>query len=158
MKIMNMKRNILLLLSLALMTLFVSCTNNKDDSNISEKPFDIAYTKWEGTYHFTLNNPESALVSVVFDFKTPTEVTFSYTIKEGSIDPEDLYLLDTQKFTYTYTKPTLKILSQDKLVKTIYNVDEKAGIMSIVGQETLDDNGKWIPGEDNDKTIFRLQK
>lgn len=152
-RIMNMKRKIVLL-PLFLITLLVSCTT---EEKAPEKEFNLVGTKWEATYHFILNNPESALVSVVYDFSTPTEVTFSYTIKEGTIKPEDMYLLETKKFSYTYTKPTLKILSQDKWVKTIYKVDEKAGTMSIVGKESFED-GKWVPGEDNDDTIFRLKK
>lgn len=150
---MNMKRKIVLL-PLFLITLLVSCTT---EEKAPEKDFGFVGTKWEATYHFILNNPKSALVSAVYDFSTPTEVTLSYTIKEGTIEPEDMQELKTQKFSYTYTKPTLKILSQDKGGNTIYKVDEKAGTMSIVGEEKLDENGKWVPGEDNDDTILRLK-
>ncbi|MBR6433146.1 MAG: hypothetical protein IKS70_01915 [Bacteroides sp.] len=151
---MNMKRNILLLLSLVFTTLFVSCTDAKDD----EKAFNIVGTKWEMTYRFILNDPNSALVSVIYDFSTPTEVTFRYTIKEGEIDPQYKSLLETKKLSYTYTKPMLKISFPNGFGKTVYKVDEEAGTMSIVGKEILDEKGNWVLEPDGENEIYRLQK
>lgn len=152
-----MKKKILFLL-LSLMSLFVSCSGTKEVPNEPEREFTFIGSKWEATYRFDPNDPNSALVHVTFDFSSPREVIFSYKEVKGIITPEDRYLLETQKFSYTYTQSVLKILSQDKTVKTIYKVDEKGGTMSIVGNETLNDDGEWVPSEDNDSTIFHLKK
>lgn len=153
-----MSKKILLLLSLVFTALFISCTGAKDSPKVPEKPFDIVGTKWEATYRITANNPSSALVSVVYDFSSPTEVTFKYAIKEGIVAEEDMGLLNPTKFFYTYAASTLKILSYDGTIKTVYKVDEKSGTMFVTGKETLDSNGKWIPGKDEDDIILRLKK
>ncbi len=157
-----MKRKIVLL-PLLLMALFVSCTkvqNNpkapQNEPKVPEKAFNIVGTKWEATYRFDEKDPKSALVSVIYDFKTSTEVVFVHTIKEGSVDPGE-FPNEPINLSYTYITPTLKILSADKKTRTVYKVDEKAGTMSIVGDEVLD-NGKWVEGKEGYKITLQLKK
>lgn len=151
------KRNILLVLTLVFTALFASCTSTSDKHRTPEKPFNIVGTKWEANYHFEENNPASALVTVVFDFKTPTEVVLEeHKIKEGTVEPE-LFPNEPWHLSYTYTAPFVKIRSADQNTITIYKVDETTGTMETVGDEVLE-NGKWIKGKEVYKITLHLIK
>ncbi|WP_405371348.1 hypothetical protein [Phocaeicola sp.] len=150
-----MKRNILLLL--AFVAFFVSCTST-DDPKMPEKPFNIVGTQWEADYRFSKEDPESALINVVLTFKTSTEVEFAHKVKEGEVDPKEYR--DKYTLSYTYDSPVLKILSGDRKKWTIYNVDEKAGTMSTVRDEWVneDQEGLIIGEDDIYKITLHLKK
>ena len=152
---MSMKRIFLLLL--AFVAFFVSCTST-DDPKIPEKPFNIVGTQWEADYRFSKGDPESALINVVLTFKTSTEVEFAHKVKEGEVDPKEYR--DKYTLSYTYDSPVLKILSGDGKKWTIYNVDEKAGTMSTVRDEWVneDQEGLIIGQDDIYKITLHLKK
>ncbi len=152
---MSVKRNILLLL--AFVAFFVSCTST-DDPKMPEKPFNIVGTQWEADYRFSKGDPESALINVVLTFKTSTEVEFAHEVKEGEVDPKEYR--DKYTLSYTYDSPVLKILSGDGKKWTIYNVDEKAGTMSTVRDEWVneDQEGLIIGEDDIYKITLHLKK
>ncbi|MBR8729129.1 hypothetical protein IX332_000439 [Porphyromonas levii] len=152
-------KKILLLQLLLMTTLFVSCVGMKESPKVQEKPFDIVRTKWEADYHFSKGDPKSALVNVVFDFKSPTEVVFVHKIKNGFVDPQE-FPDKPIIYNYTYVSPLLKILSHDKKKWTVYKVDEKAGTMSTVRDEWVnkDEAGLIIGEEDDYKITLHLKK
>lgn len=142
---MRMKRSIFLLL--AFLSFFVGCTST-DRSKMPEEPFNIVGTQWEADYHFSKGDPNSALINVVLTFRTSKEVDFTHKVKEGEVDPEEYR--DKYTLSYTYDSPVLKILSGDRRIWTVYNVDEKAGTMSTVRDELVnEDQEGLINGEDD---------
>lgn len=150
-----MKRNFLSLL--AFVVFFVSCTST-DNPKMLEKPFNIVGTQWEADYRFSKGNPKSALINVVLTFKTSTEVEFTHKVKEGEVDPKEYR--DKYTLSYIYDSPELKILSGDGRIWTVYNVDEKAGTMSTVRDEWMneDQEGLIIGQDDIYKITLHLKK
>lgn len=151
-----MRKSIVLVFSLVFTVLFVSCTKAQEAPRVPNAKFDLVGTKWEDTYRWDNNDPNSAIVNVVLSFKTSTEVIFVHSVKKGTLDPEEFSTAPI-KYSYTYAAPILKVLSVDKTTKTVYKVDEKAGTMFIVAQETLND-GKWVESKDSDYVLLHLVK
>lgn len=83
---------------------------------------------------------------------------FAHKLKEGEVDPKEYR--DKYTLSYTYDSPVLKILSGDGKKWTIYNVDEKAGTMSTVRDEWVneDQEGLIIGEDDIYKITLHLKK
>lgn len=119
------------------------CACNKENEKAEE--FNIVGSAWEiASYAWDEKDPNSAMINLILEFVSPTEVVFNYKVIKGEV-PEEIHAKEwNHKLSYTYSGSILKIISSAARTVSVYEIDEERKTMRLIAEEILDEKGNVI--------------